>query len=263
MRCNSSITISLTASRTRRRCSRCWRSISCRGGVLPDRTRCSICRSTHGPWCARAACAWRTSAPNPRAIGYCMTCARERARTRRWRRLKSAAVMASFRNCLSCWRRLTIRRGKPSELSTSSGTSSASTRKPKSCCTSMPRCRPLREARTLTSSALSPICATATARPWYSRLPQMAGPSLSGSLIGATPMCRGSTSACAAESATSPRCWGAGFPPSPTCARLPGANRPCARLASWRYRFQRYERPWELDFSKRFIRLWDPRVTGL
>jgi len=34
-------------------------------------------------------------------------------------------------------------------------------------------------------------------------------------------------------------------------------------LASWRYRFQRYERPWELDFSKRFIRLWDPRVSGL
>jgi radical SAM superfamily enzyme YgiQ (UPF0313 family) len=34
-------------------------------------------------------------------------------------------------------------------------------------------------------------------------------------------------------------------------------------LAAWRYRYQRYERPWELDFSKRFIRLWDPRVTGL
>ncbi|HEY1314858.1 MAG TPA: radical SAM protein [Steroidobacteraceae bacterium] len=34
-------------------------------------------------------------------------------------------------------------------------------------------------------------------------------------------------------------------------------------LASWRYRHQRYERPWELNFSKRFIRLWDPRVSGL
>jgi anaerobic magnesium-protoporphyrin IX monomethyl ester cyclase len=34
-------------------------------------------------------------------------------------------------------------------------------------------------------------------------------------------------------------------------------------LASWRYRFRRYERPWELNFSKRFIRLWDPRVSGL
>ena len=34
-------------------------------------------------------------------------------------------------------------------------------------------------------------------------------------------------------------------------------------LASWRYRYQRYERPWELDLSKRFVRLWDPRATGL
>jgi anaerobic magnesium-protoporphyrin IX monomethyl ester cyclase len=34
-------------------------------------------------------------------------------------------------------------------------------------------------------------------------------------------------------------------------------------LASWRYRYQRYERPWELNFSKRFIRLWDPRLSGL
>lgn len=34
-------------------------------------------------------------------------------------------------------------------------------------------------------------------------------------------------------------------------------------LASWRYRYQRYRRPWELDLSKKFIRLWDPRVSGL
>jgi len=34
-------------------------------------------------------------------------------------------------------------------------------------------------------------------------------------------------------------------------------------LASWRYRYERYERPWELNFSKRFIRLWDPRLSGL
>ena len=34
-------------------------------------------------------------------------------------------------------------------------------------------------------------------------------------------------------------------------------------LASWRYRFERYEKPWELNFSKRFIRLWDPKVSGL
>jgi len=34
-------------------------------------------------------------------------------------------------------------------------------------------------------------------------------------------------------------------------------------LASWRYRYRRYGRPWELDVSKRLIRLWDPRVAGL
>ena len=34
-------------------------------------------------------------------------------------------------------------------------------------------------------------------------------------------------------------------------------------LASWRYWSRRYDRPWELDFSKRFVRLWDPRVSSL
>ena len=34
-------------------------------------------------------------------------------------------------------------------------------------------------------------------------------------------------------------------------------------LASWRYRYQRYGRPWELNVSRKFIRLWDPRVAGL
>lgn len=34
-------------------------------------------------------------------------------------------------------------------------------------------------------------------------------------------------------------------------------------LASWRYRYQRYGRPWELTLSKRVIRLADPRSTGI
>jgi anaerobic magnesium-protoporphyrin IX monomethyl ester cyclase len=34
-------------------------------------------------------------------------------------------------------------------------------------------------------------------------------------------------------------------------------------LASWRYRFRHYRRPWELDLSKRFIRLHDPRASSL
>jgi radical SAM superfamily enzyme YgiQ (UPF0313 family) len=34
-------------------------------------------------------------------------------------------------------------------------------------------------------------------------------------------------------------------------------------LASWRYRFQRYDRPWELRVSRKLIRHWDPRVMSL
>jgi anaerobic magnesium-protoporphyrin IX monomethyl ester cyclase len=52
--------------------------------------------------------------------------------------------------------------------------------------------------------------------------------------------------------------------PTVTDVRSPDWGKSALRaLASWRYRFQRYEKPWELDFSKRFIRLWDPRVSGL
>jgi anaerobic magnesium-protoporphyrin IX monomethyl ester cyclase len=34
-------------------------------------------------------------------------------------------------------------------------------------------------------------------------------------------------------------------------------------LASWRYRFRRYDRPWELALSRKLIRLADPRATGI
>lgn len=52
--------------------------------------------------------------------------------------------------------------------------------------------------------------------------------------------------------------------PTITDVRSPYWGKSALRaLASWRYRFQRYEKPWELDFSKRFIKLWDPRVSGL
>ena len=52
--------------------------------------------------------------------------------------------------------------------------------------------------------------------------------------------------------------------PTITDVRSPYWGKSALRaLASWRYRFQRYESPWELDFSKRFIKLWDPRVSGL
>ena len=52
--------------------------------------------------------------------------------------------------------------------------------------------------------------------------------------------------------------------PTVTDIRSPYWGKSALRtLASWRYRHRRYSRPWELDFSKRFIRLWDPRVSGL
>jgi len=52
--------------------------------------------------------------------------------------------------------------------------------------------------------------------------------------------------------------------PTITDVRSPSWGKLALRaLASWRYRYQRYERPWELDLSKRFVRLWDPRATGL
>jgi anaerobic magnesium-protoporphyrin IX monomethyl ester cyclase len=34
-------------------------------------------------------------------------------------------------------------------------------------------------------------------------------------------------------------------------------------LAAWRYRFQRYDDPWELRVSRKFVRHWDPRVMSL
>jgi anaerobic magnesium-protoporphyrin IX monomethyl ester cyclase len=37
---------------------------------------------------------------------------------------------------------------------------------------------------------------------------------------------------------------------------------PLRALASWRYRFRKYDRPWELNASRRLIRLVDPRATS-
>jgi radical SAM superfamily enzyme YgiQ (UPF0313 family) len=34
-------------------------------------------------------------------------------------------------------------------------------------------------------------------------------------------------------------------------------------LAAWRYRYQRYDNPWELRISRKLIRQWDPRVLSL
>ena len=52
--------------------------------------------------------------------------------------------------------------------------------------------------------------------------------------------------------------------PTATDVRSPSWSKSALRmLAAWRYQFRRYERPWELNASRRFIKLWDPRVSSL
>ena len=52
--------------------------------------------------------------------------------------------------------------------------------------------------------------------------------------------------------------------PTATDIRAPAWGKSALRaLAAWRYRYRRYRTPWELDLSKRFIRLRDPRVSSL
>lgn len=56
---------------------------------------------------------------------------------------------------------------------------------------------------------------------------------------------------------------GCRFPTRTDIRCAPWGKAALRTLASWRYRYQRYDRPWELDLSKKFIRLWDPRVSSL
>ncbi len=52
--------------------------------------------------------------------------------------------------------------------------------------------------------------------------------------------------------------------PTVTDVRSPPWGKKALRaLASWRYRYQRYRGPWELEAARRFVRLWDPRLAGL
>jgi radical SAM superfamily enzyme YgiQ (UPF0313 family) len=52
--------------------------------------------------------------------------------------------------------------------------------------------------------------------------------------------------------------------PTITDIRSPGWAKSALRAAAaWRYQFQRYGHPWELDLSKRLVRQFDPRATGL
>jgi hypothetical protein len=43
----------------------------------------------------------------------------------------------------------------------------------------------------------------------------------------------------------------------------PWAKRNLSAMASWRYRFRKYDRPWELELANRLVRLRMPQVSGL
>jgi anaerobic magnesium-protoporphyrin IX monomethyl ester cyclase len=52
--------------------------------------------------------------------------------------------------------------------------------------------------------------------------------------------------------------------PTITDIRSPPVGKAALRaLASWRYRFQKYSHPWELDISQKIIRLHNPRASSL
>jgi anaerobic magnesium-protoporphyrin IX monomethyl ester cyclase len=52
--------------------------------------------------------------------------------------------------------------------------------------------------------------------------------------------------------------------PTVTDVRLPSTGRRALRLLSgWRYRFKRYDRPWELDLTRQIIALHDPKTASL
>jgi anaerobic magnesium-protoporphyrin IX monomethyl ester cyclase len=56
---------------------------------------------------------------------------------------------------------------------------------------------------------------------------------------------------------------GCRFPTVTDIRSPPWAKSTLRALASWRYRFQKYHRPWELDLSKKLVRLRDPRASSL
>jgi anaerobic magnesium-protoporphyrin IX monomethyl ester cyclase len=56
---------------------------------------------------------------------------------------------------------------------------------------------------------------------------------------------------------------GCRFPTAQDAHSPPWTKSMLRALASWRYRFRRYNNPWELALSKKIVRLADPRVTSL
>ncbi len=56
---------------------------------------------------------------------------------------------------------------------------------------------------------------------------------------------------------------GCRFPTVQDIRSPPWTKSTLSALAYWRYRFRRYDRPWELSLSRRLVRPADPRVTGI
>ena len=56
---------------------------------------------------------------------------------------------------------------------------------------------------------------------------------------------------------------GCRFPTIMDIRASPWGKSALRQLASWRYRYQRYDHPWELRLSRKLIRQWDPRVMSL
>ncbi len=56
---------------------------------------------------------------------------------------------------------------------------------------------------------------------------------------------------------------GCRFPTVTDVRTSPWSKTALQALAAWRYASRRYRRPWELEVSRKVIRLWDPRVSGL
>lgn len=56
---------------------------------------------------------------------------------------------------------------------------------------------------------------------------------------------------------------GCRFPTVTDIRSPPWAKSTLSALASWRYRYRKYHRPWELDLSKKLVRLRDPRASSL
>ena len=56
---------------------------------------------------------------------------------------------------------------------------------------------------------------------------------------------------------------GCRFPTAIDVRSPPWGKAALRTLSAWRYRFRRYDRPWELDLSKKLVRVRDPRALSL